>query len=372
MKPALTSVNSRSRAIDILRALAVVLVLGRHMWLCPVETSAGMHRFTEIWFNGGWLGVDLFFVLSGYLVSGLLFREYARHGRISLKSFLIRRGFKIYPAFWLLTATTVIVRLWLHEPLNKLAVACEFLFLQNYGPALWNHTWSLAVEEHFYFFLVLLLLLLTIRRTGANPFRLVPVVFATLALTCLGLRLLQWQVSPSWLARQQLYPTHLRMDSLFAGVLIAYIHQLRGESLVAWARRWRWGLVSAGVLVLIPAFVLSRSGSMFIPTIGLTLHYCGGGLLLLAALSAADLVRGRLAAAIAYVGSHSYSIYLWHMPVSVWVVPRLTEALHVRQNWWAYFATYILGSVALGILLANVIEFPMLRLRDRLFPSRAR
>jgi peptidoglycan/LPS O-acetylase OafA/YrhL len=91
----------RSKAIDILRALAVFLVLGRHM--IPVA-SAGpsipgyfAHSFTTLWVRGGWIGVDLFFVLSGFLVSGLLFRGHQKFGVLSGKDFLIRRGLKIYP-----------------------------------------------------------------------------------------------------------------------------------------------------------------------------------------------------------------------------------------------------------------------------------
>ncbi|MEM7353410.1 MAG: acyltransferase, partial [Acidobacteriota bacterium] len=62
----------RFQQIDILRAVAVLLVLGRHMTPCPPEVSPLLHQVTQAWFRGGWIGVDLFFVLSGFLVSGLL------------------------------------------------------------------------------------------------------------------------------------------------------------------------------------------------------------------------------------------------------------------------------------------------------------
>src|SRR4051812_38341147 len=103
----------RSKAIDLLRAVAVCLVcFGRHMAPCPlgsgswVQTSA--HAVTAVLARGGWVGVDLFFVLSGYLVSGLLFREHQRFGSISGSQFLFRRGFKIYPSFWLLILLTAV------------------------------------------------------------------------------------------------------------------------------------------------------------------------------------------------------------------------------------------------------------------------
>src|SRR5712691_7279144 len=102
---------TRLKPIDILRAIAVLLVLGRHM--IPPPASAGwiFNRLARVWACGGWVGVDLFFVLSGFLVSGLLFREHEKFGRISVKHFVIRRGLQIYPAFWLLIAVTVAVAL---------------------------------------------------------------------------------------------------------------------------------------------------------------------------------------------------------------------------------------------------------------------
>ena len=89
----------RSKAIDALRAVAVMLVLGAHMDRCPRATSKVLFFLTDLWATCGWVGVDIFFVMSGYLVARLLFQEHARTGGISLKTFFVRRGFKIYPAF---------------------------------------------------------------------------------------------------------------------------------------------------------------------------------------------------------------------------------------------------------------------------------
>ncbi len=90
----------RSKPIDALRAVAVILVLGRHAHF-PATT------LTDIWHRGGWVGVDLFFVLSGFLVSGLLFREFQATGGVGWTRFVARRGFKIYPAFWCLIFFTI-------------------------------------------------------------------------------------------------------------------------------------------------------------------------------------------------------------------------------------------------------------------------
>src|SRR3990167_6747089 len=99
------SVSSQTRLVqlDILRGIAVLLVLGRHI---PM-TQEPVRGFLGWWMRAGWTGVDLFFVLSGFLVSGLLFQEYKRHGDIRLGRFFIRRGLKIYPAFYVLFFVTL-------------------------------------------------------------------------------------------------------------------------------------------------------------------------------------------------------------------------------------------------------------------------
>jgi peptidoglycan/LPS O-acetylase OafA/YrhL len=160
----------RNKRLDILRCVAVLLVLGRH----------GLVE--GVWKETGWAGVDLFFVLSGFLISGLLFSEYKRNGRIGMRRFFIRRGMKIYPAFYVMLLTTFIVAgaYGVHVPLAPWLR--EIFFVQNYKHAIWRHTWSLAVEEHFYIMLPLFLLVLTkVSRKRVDPFGAIPFVFCILA-----------------------------------------------------------------------------------------------------------------------------------------------------------------------------------------------
>src|ERR1043166_4604044 len=133
--------------LDLLRLVAIVLVLGRHAEQPPagVPLASGL---VESWQRGGWVGVDLFFVLSGFLVSGLLFAEFASRGQISVLRFYVRRGWRIYPAFYLLIATTILGRTVFFQAPSGRHVLAEVFFLQSYATGLWNHTWSLAVEEH--------------------------------------------------------------------------------------------------------------------------------------------------------------------------------------------------------------------------------
>lgn len=260
----------RSNAIDVLRVLAVFLVLGRHMIPLASDGSTILHHFahtfTSLWNRGGWVGVDLFFVLSGFLVSGSLFREHQKYSGISGKSFLIRRGLKIYPAFWILIGLTAVVSLLCHR-FHLEALLSELLFIQNYGPALWNHTWSLAVEEHFYILLLLFLAILS-RRTSPNPFRLVPLVFVILAALSLGLRLatLYWTFYDP---KIYLFPSHLRMDSLFCGVVVSYYYHYHSTRFLDFAQRYRVPAMLLGTVAFTPAFVFPLETSRFISTIGL-------------------------------------------------------------------------------------------------------
>ena len=232
---------------------------------------------------------------------------------------------------------------------------------------MWWHTWSLAVEEHFYLLLVILLVLLSSGRR-ANPFAAIPWIFVVVSVTCLGLRLLTpyypFDEYRSW------YPTHLRIDSLFFGVFLSYIAQFHRAGFARIGRQYRIALLCTGALLLLPAFVLPPD-SRLLNTLGLTCCYIAGGCLLMGALSF-DIPDRGIAAVLAFVGSRSYSIYLWHAPMLRWGLPLLAGITGAVWYWPIYFPLYLCGALALGIVMAALVEYPALRLRDRWFPSRGR
>ena len=130
--PGRATPSQRLVGLDLLRLVAVLLVLGAHFREVPSEGGA----WFRAWQRGGWIGVDLFFVLSGFLVSGLLFCEHQRTGRVEVGRFLVRRGWKIYPPFWLFIAFTLAIPFLFHQrppaPVTASAVTAELLFYQNY------------------------------------------------------------------------------------------------------------------------------------------------------------------------------------------------------------------------------------------------
>ena len=110
----------------------------------------------------GWVGVDLFFVLSGFLVSNLLFQEYTKTGNVKPLRFLARRGLKIYPLYYLMIFVFWQVSVYFdpnYAATHQKHLLVECLFVQNYLPQfmMTNQTWSLAIEEHFYIGLAVLM-----------------------------------------------------------------------------------------------------------------------------------------------------------------------------------------------------------------------
>src|SRR5437867_1416823 len=153
----------RNQSLDVLRCVAILLVLGRHLDYYP------------LWSKIGWIGVDLFFVLSGFLVSGLLFHEFKEHGRINFRRFILRRGLKIWPAFYtyILITAVLVAFIQYHRagafPWRQFVTTS--LFLRFYFPSdsrFFDHIWSLAVEEHFYLILPLALFILLVSRNHSK------------------------------------------------------------------------------------------------------------------------------------------------------------------------------------------------------------
>ena len=334
--------NSRKQSLDVLRGIAVLMVIASHYSLVLPRRSFLLET--------GWVGVDLFFVLSGFLISGLLFSEVKASGTINVKRFLIRRGFKIYPAFYALIGLTAVVALAQSRKLPPTLLG-EAVFLQNYLPSFWPHTWSLAVEEHFYLSLPLLLLFLVRLGKGkANPFRLIPSISICLAVLCLYMRIVAFRHGAEW-AKVAL-PTHLRMDALFAGVTLGYYAQFDQQAFRDAGKSW----------VLIVGIVFT-STLPFLPDVPrLTFAYVAFCFIVAWAVNQPE-SSNRLARLLAWIGYYSYSIYLWH-------VVSMLALEHMPPRWYR-FPAYAILAIVFGVLMAELIELPVLHMRERYFPSRS-
>ncbi|WP_395750206.1 acyltransferase family protein [Prosthecobacter sp.] len=358
---------NRNYYLDILRAFAVILVLGRHIDIFPTQSDLVL-TIVEFWHRGGWVGVDLFFVLSGFLISGLLFKEYNVWGRIQIGRFLLRRALKIYPPFWALMVFIICLRVIRHQSLEWDKIGAELLFFQNYWPGIWRQTWTLAVEEHFYLLSAVGIFWMT-RMYRDRPFRFLPGVLAFVAAACLYLRISNAN-QHAFEYMTHTFPTHLRMDSLGIGVYLAYLCQYKLRVVERIARH-KIFLVGVGTALLSLPFIADLESSPFIYTWGYTLAYIGSACLVLVAANSKNSTRTGVKA-IAYIGSHSYSIYLWHMVVEIGASNYFNQ-LPKNFFWWmAYLTAYICGSLTLGIFCSKCVEMPVIRFRERMFPSRSR
>lgn len=350
----------RNSSLDILRGVAVLLVFSRHAGFPPLPNQSG------------WIGVDLFFVLSGFLVSGLLFREYQKSGAIKPFRFLIRRGFKIYPQFFLMIAVTAVCAGWLGHTARPPQILAEAAFLQNYFPGIWEHTWSLAVEEHFYILLALAVAFVAAR--AADPFRALPKWILAICTLVLVLRVITAYRHPEYSGYTHHYPSHLRIDSLLGGVLLSYFHVFHPAEVSRFVARFRSWLNPASVLLIAPVAFLDVSHP-FIHTAGFSCLWLGFGLLLMLTLyPQRPHSPGPAGSRLAQLGRMSYAFYLWHMPVIMAFlnVPLFFVGI-LPANSVSLQAFILAGALAATILVAwattKCVELPLLQWRDRIVPS---
>jgi peptidoglycan/LPS O-acetylase OafA/YrhL len=324
---------NRNQSLDIARGIAVLLVLLAH------------YPFADDVMKRGWIGVDLFFVLSGFLISGLLFSEFKKTGRLDVKRFWIRRAFKIYPPFYVLMAATAAFFLLRAGTVPK-AIFGDLFFLQNYAPHLWDHGWSLAVEEHFYFALPLLLWIML--RISKYSLRAIPAISIVVSIVCFGLRLYTSQHTTD--LDRVAFPTHLRCDGLFAGVALGYYCHFDAQSFSE-ARRY-WTLIVGTAMALCGAFLSLVWAKTFV--------YVGFAFILS---WAANQPRSEnpVARTLARLGFYSYSIYLWHGVL-------VLAFGHLADEWYS-LPMYLCCSIAAGVAMAKLIELPALKLREKIVPS---
>ena len=335
--------------LDALRAIAIVLVLSEHFMVA--DRLFGKNS------GAGPLGVMIFFVLSGFLITRGLLRDYHRTGTISLRDFYRRRAFRIFPTFYCCWLLTTVVDSWAHQMQWKTA-AFSFLYLMDYVRALdpvvvqpWMHmwiSWSLAVEEKFYLLWPLLLLLLLKSRSLQR----------NLAFVIVGLwiyRAVSWSVFHVSFTYVY-FAFDMRADALLIGCLLASLVDDPGF-------RRRCG------------FLLRRQALSLIPPAALCwlmltrFHSPAGGLMIftLEPLFAAIMILQftwwgaqswaicrtlpvRLAAQL------SYALYLYH-PLAGKVV-KLAGLRHLGWN-------ALLLTLAMSAASYYLLEKPFMRLRDR-------
>lgn len=354
----------RLPGLDSLRAIAVVWTMLFHAFLVGGlgEDWAWLQRY-------GWMGVDLFFVLSGFLIGTQVLAPLARGERFSFGDFWLRRAFRILPAFW---AVLAIYLLWPEfreargmEPWWAFAGFFVNLTIDYGRNAAFSHAWSLCVEEHFYLLFPLFAVGFARLRSG----RALAAFCIALVLGGIALRSVIWlhydALAPdyNWFVQEIYYPTWNRMDGLLAGVLLAVWKTHRPSS---WERIAAHAnpVFVAGLATMALSFWLFRERAGLLGnSIGWPVLSLGLAMLVFAGAQAGSWIGRRAFPGAAWLAAVSYSLYLVHKPVYGLVEEHLAGVLDRIGNGYAVFAIYGAASLLAAALLHYAVERPGLRLR---------
>ncbi|CAN7614218.1 acyltransferase family protein [Massilia sp. LjRoot122] len=358
---------ARLAGLDTLRALAIALVLMSH-YNSFVSQAPTFGVIGSI----GWAGVDLFFVLSGYLIGNQLLAPAARGESLDVKSFFARRLLRTLPNYY---AVLTIYLLLPDSPIagKSMAPAWRFLtFTQNFGlnyGETFTHSWSLCIEEQFY--LVLPLAVLALVGNRRSPHLLWCALFAAIGAGMMA-RGAAFMDGKDVFAAPVYYSSFCRFDELLPGVAIA---MLKNFHPAAFARILRHGnaLLVAGLAMASAVLygVMNEAPSAFMAsTFGFSLVAASFALLTCAALSPGSLLNRLRIPGAGSLALWSYAVYLVHKPVFMALRPELASRgidPSAPLNIAAIMGAGVLG----GWVLYRVVEMPFMRLRARWYPAGA-
>lgn len=354
--------------LDHLRALAILLVFFFH-YSAMFAHPAWLENIARV----GWTGVDLFFVLSGYLIAGQLFQKVDSGKNISLKEFYTKRFFRIIPAYLLVVAVYFTLPSF-HEK-EALPPLWKFLsFTQNFGLnpkdyGTFSHAWSLCVEEQFYLLFPLVLLGMLYYKKGRWS------VYFILGLFLLGFvcRAISWQqiAAPGGPTNFKLawysfiyYPSYNRLDGLLTGIGIAGLFQFYPAFRKAAAKRADL-IFCAGLLLLTGAYFVDADPFGFTASVfAFPMVDLGFGCIVAAAVLPSHFLYRYPSRITTQVATLSYGIYLVHK-MTTHLVQRGADALGWDAAGIPVLLLSILGAWLAAWLLRGAVEKPFLRLRDR-------
>jgi peptidoglycan/LPS O-acetylase OafA/YrhL len=336
-------------ALDGLRGVAILAVLAVH-------TS---HLFGWSMLKGGSIGVDIFFVLSGFLITSILLSEWNKKGSVSLRKFYLRRCLRLVPALLLLVVVVHLTANFLLSPEEAaqtrfatpfaLVYATDFViaFAPNIQLGALKHTWSLAMEEQFYLLWPPLLILLL--RIGTSKRQLLLLTLLLALVSALHRAVLYQDGSPA----RTYYGVDARADSLLLGCAI-------GIAIT-------WGLIDSMPRLTAPAILLlglaisaTDYASPFMHEVGFTIIAGATGVIILNVVSdRAGFPRMILESSVlVWIGRISYGIYLWHYPIFKWV-------RYLSAPWPMKFVVALLTTLLFASFSFYLLESPLLRLKKR-------
>ena len=359
--------NHRLPGLDTLRAVAIAVVMVFHLQGLLPDLFDPIGRF-------GWMGVDLFFVLSGYLIGSQLLKP-VRDGRgVFLLEFYRNRAYRILPVYLVVLALYVFWPLWREapgmSPLWQFLTFTENFFIDYSVNHAFSHAWSLCVEEHFYLLLPVIVLVMSRRAKAWKTIALLAFLVA------LGIAIRSYvyfhvllplgpdrdAFSPRYIERIY-YPTYTRLDGLLAGVALALMRIFRPGRWSAILRRSN-GLLAGGVaLMALTLWLFADRVSTLGNIVGYPVMAVALGLLVMAAADR-ECWFGRLRVPGAkQVATLAFSLYLTHKEVAHLDERWLPKIMDARD--WKTVLVLIVTCLAVAALFYFAIERPFLALRDR-------
>ncbi len=357
-----SSVHARRIDLDVVRGLAILLAVG---WHFNIVTEVALLDF--VLYPGraiGWAGVDIFFVLSGFLVGRMILEEYGSTGEFNYKDFFVRRVFRLWPVLYLY----LFLKLAAGEPFEDFFLQVALHFQNFFDLKSSKHLWSLAVEEHFYVLLALMVPVLM--RMNIPARKTLPIFFAILALGQLS-RILGVYLGADPVQVQ--LQTQYRLDALACGVILGHLSLFNPDYFAELCRKKRlW----AGVALGCAAFLANVDyHSALGGTVSFTLSYVmGAALLLLAYDSGVERWAKTPSKIMAFLGQIAYTLYIWQS-VGAKAVAKALDVLPLPFLSEEYVAAvFVIATYAVSIIMSWLItitlERPFMALRDRIVPRR--
>lgn len=349
-------------AIDGLRAIAVIAVIFYHLGFD--------------WIPGGFLGVDLFFVISGYVITRLLLDSIERSGGLDLRAFYLARLRRLLPALaFMLVTTAIAVGIWAPDTIKRFLIDTPFAltgsmnwwlvgreldYFESIGrPPLLQHTWSLAVEAQFYLLWPLILLLI-LRFAGKKRISLVALIIAGFSGVALMLVSFSLDSASGSKVSHIYFGTDTHSIGLFLGAALAvnWIPQNFNREVSRKAQDFIDGIGVFGFLGILATFLLINESDPTLYKIAFPLAGLFGTAIITSIVHPASrfapILQNRV---LLWIGERSYAIYLWH-----WVIFQVTRPdVDLAGESWALLALRILIVFALADISLRYVELPVRR-----------
>ncbi len=349
-------------AIDGLRAVAVIAVMFYHL------------GFT--WIPGGFLGVDLFFVISGYVITRLLLDSIEQSGGLDLRGFYIARARRLLPALvFMLVSTTIAIGIWAPDAIKRLLIDTPFSltgtmnwwlvarhqdYFESIGrPPLLQHTWSLAVEAQFYLLWPLILYFI-LKQFGKNHIPLASLAIAAASGITLLLVSFSLDASNASKVSHVYFGTDTHSIGLFLGAALAvsWIPQNFTKTVSRKAQDFIDGVGFLGFIGILAAFLLIDENQPTLYKIAFPLAgLCGAAIIMSVVHPASRFAPVLQNPVFLWIGERSYAIYLWH-----WVIFQVTRpSVDLAGKEWALYSLRILIVLALSDISLRYVELPIRR-----------